>query len=68
MAGPVLADRIAVALLIGCDSWIVGPPWRVLFRGSVHPIGGGNAGPVLLRWLDWNPARLVAAGRTPVLL
>jgi hypothetical protein len=27
-------------------------PVRVLYPGSVHPVAGGDAGPVLLRWLD----------------
>jgi len=26
MAGPVLADRIGVAVPVGCDSWIAWPP------------------------------------------
>jgi len=38
----------------------------VLFPGSVHLAEGGGAGPVLLRWLDEKPARLVAASRGPL--
>src|SRR6478736_425049 len=30
--------------------------------GICPPGWGGDAGPVPLRWLDWKPARLVAAG------
>lgn len=34
-----------------------------LFLGSVHLVEAATPAPVLLRWLDSEPARLVAAGQ-----
>jgi hypothetical protein len=51
VAGPVLADRIGVAVWLGVTLEPCGPVVGAL--PGICSLGhGGDAGPVLLRWLD----------------